>query len=429
MVLSRKKQNIDNKHRVFDQPLDLAKTSEKILVLSVDRDDDVGKLLSISGPIVGIDANLKVATNLAIADPEESDANCIFAAIKKYYILKDKFDIEIATLTGHSKENMFLSDKIINEQLKEVLEVFPASSVVFITDGAEDDQVMPLIQNYVPIMSKETVIIKQAHQIESTFYTIKKALKDPFFARVVFGVPAIVLLLLVFAGKYALSVIALLFGIYFLIKGFNLEHKLNDFLKIFTNKFSIQRVSFPFYLAFFFLLILAIVTGIKLYIGNFEFNIGYRFIYVIRAILLYLVLSIISFVSGAIIDLFYLKEGYRLGAQIFTIISTLVIAEIIDFAFQLLLGDIKLIIFVYIVVTSVVFLYVVNKALNVFDITRDITDQLVGLPVISKYGLLAGIVVAIDAKENSIKYKSRLSKGIKTVSKSHFTVVDGQIVI
>jgi len=128
---------------------------ERLLILTVDRDNDIGKLLGVSGPIVGYDNNLKLANDLILKDPEESDANAIFAALKKYNDLKKDYVVEIASLTGHSKENLFFADKNISLQLKSVLEEFPASAFVFVTDGAEDDQVIPILQNFGPIISKE----------------------------------------------------------------------------------------------------------------------------------------------------------------------------------------------------------------------------------------------------------------------------------
>ncbi len=59
------------------------------LVITVDRDDDLGKKTNLAGPIVGEKACIKAAETLAIADPGESDANAMFAAIKAYRELKE----------------------------------------------------------------------------------------------------------------------------------------------------------------------------------------------------------------------------------------------------------------------------------------------------------------------------------------------------
>ena len=75
------------------------------------------------------------------------------------------------------------------------LENFPADGIILVTDGAEDDQTIPILQSRAPIISKETVIIKQAKEMESAYYSLKEALGDPDIARIVFLIPGIVILL------------------------------------------------------------------------------------------------------------------------------------------------------------------------------------------------------------------------------------------
>lgn len=402
---------------------------EKILILSIDRDDDIGQKIGVSGPIVGISKNLKVASDLAIADPEESDANCIFAAIKRYKELKDTASVEIATLTGNTKQNMYYADKNINLQLRQVLDLFPATGVVFVTDGAEDDQVLPIIQNYVPIISKETVIIKQAKHIESMFYTIKKTLQDPFFARTVLGVPAIILLLFVFVPKYAWEIIAFILGVFLLTKAFNLEKVFSRFFKDIKNRFSSITVSFPFYIALIFFMIFAIVETISLYSANPEFETLFRIVYVLRATLLYFALAFLSWIIGLIIDSFYFKKVYVLGNRIFSLFFVIIIFILIDYSLQLIIHNISFNFFITLIILSTIMLILLYKVTSVFDVTTKVTSLLIGLPVFSKYGLFLGEVVAIDDKKGTINYKDRISKSTKTLSKKRFHIVDGKIIV
>ena len=55
-------------------------TYSKILVLCIDRDDDIGSKGGIETPIVGRDACINAGTRLALEDPEDADSNAIFAA-------------------------------------------------------------------------------------------------------------------------------------------------------------------------------------------------------------------------------------------------------------------------------------------------------------------------------------------------------------
>ena len=77
------------------KPAPLQGKSTKLLVICVDRDDDVGRKAKARTPVQGRDACVDLATKLAIADPEEADANAIFAAVK----LNDDLQLK-----GHSSE-------------------------------------------------------------------------------------------------------------------------------------------------------------------------------------------------------------------------------------------------------------------------------------------------------------------------------------
>ena len=57
--------------------------TKSVLVVCVDRDDDFGRKARVQGPIVGRKANLNAAVKLALADPEDLDSNCTFAAVRK----------------------------------------------------------------------------------------------------------------------------------------------------------------------------------------------------------------------------------------------------------------------------------------------------------------------------------------------------------
>lgn len=402
---------------------------EKILIVCVDRDNDIGQKINVTGPIIGFKNNLKVASNFAIADPEDSDANCIFGGLKIYKKLEKETQVEIVTLTGHSKENLLFSDKNIAIQIKQVLSVFPATGAVFVSDGAEDDQVIPLIQNFVPIISKETVIVRQSKSLESTFYTIKRALKDPFFARVIYGVPAIMLLLFVFLRAYALQIIAFLLGVYFLIKGFNLDKKFISFTRNSVKKFSIYRISILFYIGFLVFLIVALIKGITIFFENQYFDVLFTIVSSIRAILLQLVIAFVLLTMGSIIDLFYFKKMYNLGKNIFALFFIFIFSIIIDFSLQYIIQDININFFLLVVIFGAILLVLLSRFTIMFDVNTKITPLLIGLPVYSKYGLFIGEVISIDEKRKIIKYKEKNTDALKTISEKNFVFENGAILI
>jgi len=224
---------------------------DKVLVLSVDRDNDIGEKANISGPIFGRDDVLRAATELGIADPSDSDSNALFQSIKVHDEIKGKHDAKLAVLTGHRNVGLE-SDKEINKQLDAVLNKHDVDYAVLVTDGAEDENIIPLIQTKVPIMSVNRVVVKQSEQLESTYYKIKdfisESVENPKFSRLVFGLPAVILVLFAVFGMEGGRVILGLLGAYLLIKGFKLEKYFTGVFNEFKTSLTRRRFAFFTYM-------------------------------------------------------------------------------------------------------------------------------------------------------------------------------------
>lgn len=93
-----------------------------ILVICVDRDDDLGSKANIEGPVIGRTDNINAAIKLGLADPEDSDANTIFEGVRIYDDLKSQEkDVEIASISG-SPDIGLKSDQNLSDQLDSVLD-------------------------------------------------------------------------------------------------------------------------------------------------------------------------------------------------------------------------------------------------------------------------------------------------------------------
>ena len=220
------------------------------LILCVDRDDDLGRKAGIKGPIIGREENLKAAMALGLADPEDSDTNAIFAAVSLYDKLKGGGkDVEVATLTGHEEVGM-KSDEIIAKQLDKVLKKVKPEGVIFVSDGSEDEYILPLITSRVPITHMRKVIVKQSKNIESTYYIIMRALKDKKLAKrilvpialifLAYAISAIFIALIRVAypgwnvmdpGTLVLTITTLTLGLYFLDRVYGLRKRLRIFVR------------------------------------------------------------------------------------------------------------------------------------------------------------------------------------------------------
>ncbi len=241
-------------------------TQGRTLVLSVDRDDDIGWKAKIESPAVGREACLNAANTLALTDPEDSDVNAIFSAVKIYDELTAKGeDTEIAVVAGNHL-HMIDGDRRIATSLEQVVRQTGATNCILVTDGAEDEYVIPIIQSQIPVSSIRRVIVNQMPNLEGTYYILKKLLDDPKISRMIFIPLGLAMLLyataylLDFPGIATIIVIGVI-GSYMLYKGFGFDeivHGIIDALRL-----SLQRGRFSFvtYTITIILVLMGIING------------------------------------------------------------------------------------------------------------------------------------------------------------------------
>lgn len=213
--------------------------TEKTLIICIDGDDDIGNKAEVKTPVIGREENLKAATQLAVSDPEEADANAMFGAIKLHDRLRRDYpdeSFEVATIAGSSSGGVEADRKMIKE-LGEVLRAYDASGVILVTDGFADDALIPIIQSRVPITSIHHVVVKHSERLEETWAVIFRYLRmlveDPYYSRVSLGVPGVLLVIFGFllaSGQVenAGMVTAFVLGAVLFLKGFGLDERIAD---------------------------------------------------------------------------------------------------------------------------------------------------------------------------------------------------------
>jgi len=197
---------------------------KKTLVLCVDRDDDLGRKAKIKSPVIGREENLKAAELLALADPEDSDVNCMFSAIKTYDELENA---EIATICGDIKVGLKSDEKLAN-QLDEVIEKTRPDCVILISDGAEDEYILPIIESRIKVDGIRRVVVKQSETLEGTYYLIKRLMGDEKLQKKFMLPLAIIFLVWGVAALLGLpsmgfSLILLVLGLYMLVRILHVE--------------------------------------------------------------------------------------------------------------------------------------------------------------------------------------------------------------
>lgn len=239
-------------------------SDKKVLVLTVDRDDDLGRKAGIRGPILGREDNLKAAQRFILKDPTDSDANAMFKTIQVYDSVRRNSKAQIATLIGDENVGI-VSDKKIMEQLEYVLDHFTADEVIFISDGAEDEKLVPLIATKVKTVYTERLIVRQHSQLESAYYMIHdfayEILSDPKTSRIFVGLPAFALLLFALFGLAATRLVVGGIGLYLLVKGFHLEPLMTKAYKEVVSSMQTRKFSFFLYAVATAFFITALVNG------------------------------------------------------------------------------------------------------------------------------------------------------------------------
>jgi putative membrane protein len=153
----------------------------KTLVLCVDRDNDIGVKTGIEGPVIGKEANVRAANRLGMADPEDTDLNTLFMAVRMYDdLVRAGVPVEIATVCGDERVGP-RSDTVVAAQLDQVLEEVRPDHAYLVSDGADDEYVYPLITSRIKVNHVKRVYVRQSPSIESTYYMFVKTLKDERF--------------------------------------------------------------------------------------------------------------------------------------------------------------------------------------------------------------------------------------------------------
>jgi putative membrane protein len=217
-----------------------AAKSNKLLVICIDRDNDVGEKAGIITPVIGRDACIEAAQRLALEDPEDADSNSIFAAIKTYEDLISKgYKAEVITVAGVKSKGVQADEKIL-EETKKALEKFSANGAVIVSDGEDDESVVPVIQNILPVVSVQRVVMKVSRSVEYSYAVFGKYLKmiayDAKYSKFFLGVPGILLLIggVATVIGYTTEITAVLISILggaFLIRAFDIDKVWSNWAK------------------------------------------------------------------------------------------------------------------------------------------------------------------------------------------------------
>ena len=242
-----------------------------LLVLCVDLDDDLGRKAGVETPIVGAEAVREAAVELATADPEDSDVNVLFGGLHIHEETSEP--VEIAAVTGTEGDDV-RANRAVGRELDTVLERFPDADVraLVVTDGAQDESVLPVIRSRVVIDGVRRVVVRQAQNLESMYYTMKQVLNDPETRGTVL-VPLGILLLIyplaILSDRLGLpgavlGVTSGLLGLYALFRGLGMEESVRESLSSVRESLYAGRVTLVTYVVAVVLVLIGATEGYEL---------------------------------------------------------------------------------------------------------------------------------------------------------------------
>ncbi len=191
------------------------------LVVSIYRGSELGT----DSPVVGADVVESLVTKVGVEDPEDSRVNCLLETLRIGRELDD--ETVVAVLTGSGDTVTF--NRSVARQVDELVAAYDPDSAVVVVDSAEDERLVPIIESRVPVDAIDRVVVRQARDIESTYYLLKQFLADEELRKTVLvplglALLAFPALLAVFESlTVSIGAIAAVVGVFLLYKGLNID--------------------------------------------------------------------------------------------------------------------------------------------------------------------------------------------------------------
>ena len=337
------------------------------LVICIDRDNDLGEKAKVITPVIGRGANIAAAVSLATVDPEDSDTNTIFGGIRILDELRSLgVDADIVSFAG-DKNVGTISDKKIADQLDDFLSKQDVKSAIFVSDGAEDESLLPLVQSRVKVDSVQRIIVMQSERLESTYYMIKNFLRDPKFLQTFFvpiGLALIIFALAMIYSRPDLAVIGTLFivGSYMILRAYALSDKFVLAYTEWKKSFHAHQLSFVTTLAAALLILLGTIVGsisiwnvVNISHVNYYGIIPLASLFVKQSILWYAI-AFFTYILGKVFDRIHARQDYQdfIIQMLFVLAGTLLLWSCGSFILSITIPESGYVFFVEYFIISIV---------------------------------------------------------------------------
>jgi len=203
------------------------------LVLCLDRANDIGRKTGLRTPVSGWEAVRSLVTEVGLADPEDSSVNTLLEALRVARDLRDEREDAVVAVVSGAGESIVGADRSVAKQLDRLVEEHRPDAAIVVIDSAEDERLVPVVESRLPVDGVDRVVVRQARDIESTYYLLKQFLADEELRTTVLvplgvGLLLLPLLLTQFPPALALATLASILGAVLLYKGLAIDDLVAD---------------------------------------------------------------------------------------------------------------------------------------------------------------------------------------------------------
>ena len=379
-----------------------------ILVICIDRDNDLFEKARVNGPLIGREANLDGATKLALADPEDADSNAIFAAIKyAEQMKKGGHEVEVVSLTG-DRNLGYEADKKISAQLDRIVAELNPVSCVLVTDGASDEEVLPIIKSRLRIDSTKIVFIKQAKELEKTYFVLLEKLRDPHYTKIFLGIPALLILLFSVASLFGLGwqPVGIIIGTFLILKGFGLDDFIMRIVKDFS--FSIERMSWIAYICGYALLLIAALIGYQTFYNGISMGLSSEKLiaHVLSSVAWIVLTAVLVVVVGKSADALIEKKPFVITKYSLYMVGATLCVMVLkvggDWVLNLNAPYVSFGDFLFTLVAALVLGYASTRVISMIKRDMLLSMRLDGKEAVSEHGAYLGKVAGVDANKGNL---------------------------
>ena len=201
------------------------------LVVCVDRNDDVGRKTGIPTPVAGWEAVQSLVTEVGLTDPEDSSVNSLLESLRVTRSLRDENEEAVVAVVSGASDTMVGADRAVARQVDTLIAEYDVDSAIVVIDSAQDERLVPIIESRVAVDAVDRVVVRQARDLESTYYLLKQFLADEELRQTILvpiGVALLVFPLLwtIASAAVAVATMIAVIGVFVLYKGLGIDEYL-----------------------------------------------------------------------------------------------------------------------------------------------------------------------------------------------------------